>query len=207
MTTTEEWAASLGIATADTLPPLENDNETWKRTAREVAARAIIIHAVAAAAYGIDRSSIIGWLENQNLWPHVSPREKEFLLSNKPRKLMEEDRKGAQWLQEAQWVLLWTIRRVAILGLPTRTCDTIKMVDEIMPKIGGDIESFISTAEFRPEPELMAEEDRISRLYSAARQASRQNEMPEDLIYGVLFQRRYAFEWLLSGDEWDHVKL
>lgn len=206
MIKTKEWAASIGINTADFLPPAENYGEPFKRTAREVAVRAIILHAVAAAGYGIDRKSIIEWLKNQDLWSHVSPREQEFLLSNKPRKLLEEDRKGAQWLQEAQWALLWTIQKVESLGLPTKTCDTIRIVDEIMPGLGDDIEAFISSAELRPAPELHAEDDRVSKLYSSAHQASQRDEMPEDLVYGVLFQRHYAFQWVRGGDEWDDVK-
>jgi len=206
MTKTKEWAESHGINTADILPPVENDNTQYKQTAREVAVRAIILHAVAAAGYGIDRAPIIEWLKNQDLWTHVSPREQEFLLSNKPGKLLAEDRKGAQWLQEAQWALLWTIQKVASLGLPTGTCDTIKIIDEIMPGLGDDTKAIISSAELRPAPELWAEDDRIAMLYRSVQQASQQDEMPEDLIYGVLFQRRYAFEWVRNGDEWDEVK-
>jgi hypothetical protein len=206
MIKTKEWAESYGINTVDSLPPAEEYGEPFKRTAGEVAVRTIILHAVAAAGYGIDRKSLIEWLKNQDLWPHVSPREQEFLLSNKPRKLLSEDQKGAQWLQEAQWALLWTIQKVESLGLPIKTCDTIKIVDEIMPGLGDDVGKFISSAELRPAPELQAEEDRISKLYDAAQQASRRDEMPDDLVYGVLFQRHYAFSWVRSGDEWDEVK-
>lgn len=203
---TKEWAESLEIGTADILPPLENEGEPFKRTAGEVAVRTIVLHAVAAVGYGVEREPVNEWLQNQNLWPQVSPRELEFLLSKKPRKLLEQDRKGAQWLQEAQWALLWTIQKVSSLGLPTGTCNTIKMVDDIMPALGGSTTTFIASATLRPEPELLAEDDRISRLYNAAQEASLQNELPEDLIYGVLFQRRFAFQWLRGGDDWDDVK-
>ena len=75
-----------------------------------------------------------------------------------------------------------------------------------MPGLVDDVNAFISSAELRPEPELRAEEARIFKLYGAARQASQQDDMPEDLVYGVLFQRHYVFNWLRCGDEWDDVK-
>jgi hypothetical protein len=207
MIKTKEWADSYGINTEEILTPVEDYDEPYKRTAGEVAVRTIILHAIAAAGYGIDREPIIQWLENQNLWDQVSPREQTFLLSRKPSKLLEEDRKGAQWLQEAQWALLWTIQKVENLGLPIRTCDTIRMVDEIMPMPGDEIEPFVSSAELRPAPEVRAEDKRIYKLYYHAQQANEQDEeMPEDLIFGVLFQRYFAFKWLNSEDDWDDVK-
>ena len=206
MIKTKEWAESLEIDTSDILPSLENDAEPYKRTAGEVAVRVIVLHTIAAASYGIERGPIIEWLKKENLWPCVSPREQAFLLSNKPRKLLARDREETQWLQEAQWALLWAIQKVPSLGLPTGTCDNIKLVDEIMPALVDNIKAFISSAELRPEPELRAEDDRIFRLYDAARQASQQDEMPEDLVYGVLFQRRYVFDWLRGEDDWDDVE-
>jgi hypothetical protein len=208
MIKTMEWAESLGIDTMDILPPLEDENsdKPYKRTAREVAARVIVLHTIAAASYGIERENIVEWLKKENLWQYVSPREQDFLLSSKPGKLLARDRENTQWLQEAQCALLWTIQKVPSLGLPIGTCDNIKLVDEIMPELINEVDAFISSAELRPEPVLRAEEDRIAKLYDAARQTSQEGEMPEDLVYGVLFQRRYAFQWLCSGDEWDDIK-
>jgi hypothetical protein len=137
----------------------------------------------------------------------VSPNEEAFLFSRKPRKLSEQDRIGTQWLQETQWALLWTIQKVESLGLPTKTCDTIKLVDDIMPMLGDEIKTFVSSAELRPAPEIRAEDERVFNLYSYAQQAAQQDEMPDDLIYGVLLQRRFAFKWISSGDDWDDVNI
>lgn len=206
MTKTKEWAESLGIDTQDILPPAENYEEPCKRTAAEVAIRTIVIHSIAAAGCGLDRNFVIEWLKNQELWGHVSPREESFLLSRKPSKFMEEERKGVQWLQEAQWALLWTIQKIESLGLPVKTCNAIRMVDDIMPMPGSDIKPFISSVELRPVAEIRAEEERIQKLFHHAQEAYEKKEMPDDLIYGVLFQRYYAFRWLNSEDEWDDVK-
>ncbi|MGD9159683.1 MAG: DUF4272 domain-containing protein [Desulfobacteraceae bacterium] len=205
MTNTKEWAESLNIDTQDILPPSEDIIESYCRTASEVAVRTIILHSIVAVASGIDRERVTGWLQDQNLWEQISPRERSLLQS--PRRF-KEDRSGAQWLQEAQWALLWTIQRVKGLGLPTKTCNSVKLVDEIMPVLGGDdIDQFISSAEFRPASEISAESDRTGRLYYYARQAADKEEMPEDLIYSVLYNRYYAFRWLISYDSWDDVDM
>ena len=205
MTDTKEWAESLDIDTQDILPPSEDITESYCRTASEVAVRTIILHSIVAVGSGIDRERVTEWLQDQNLWEQVSPRERALLQS--PRRF-KEDRSGAQWLQEAQWALLWAINRVKELGLPTKTCNSIKLVDEIMPVLGGDdIDQFITSVEFRPAAEISAENDRTSRLYYYAMQAADKDEMPEDLIYSVLYNRYYAFRWLTGYDSWDDVDM
>lgn len=200
----KEWAESLDINTQDILPPSEDDNENYIRSAGEVAGRIIILHSIVAAGSGIDREAITRWLQDQNLWDQVSPSEQTALLS--PRRF-REDRSGSQWFQESQWALLWTIQKTASLGLPVKTCDSIKLVDEIMPALGGDIDQFISSAEFRPAAEINAEHDRICRIYYHAQQAIDKGELPEDLIYGVYYHRYYAFRWLMYDEPWDDVNI
>jgi hypothetical protein len=117
----------------------------------------------------------------------------------------DKQRSDARWRQEAQWALLWAIRKVAALGLPTKTCDTGLLVDEIMPALGDSIDSLVRSAMLRPPAELLGEDDRTYNLHCYARVAFRDGTMPEDLVYAVLFQRHYAFEWLSGDDDWDDV--
>jgi hypothetical protein len=207
MMKTKEWAESHGISTEDVLAPVEDYDEPYKRTAEEVAVRTIILHAVAAAGHGVNREPIIEWFKDQNLWDQVSRRERDFLLSRKPSRLLEEDRISARWLQEAEWALLWAIQKIESIGLPTKTCDATRLAKEIMPGLGDDIQPFVSSAELRPAQVLRAEDERVYRLHCEVQQAYKQDGAPEDLNYGVLFQRCYAFEWLRSGDEWDDIRI
>ncbi|MFC1840432.1 DUF4272 domain-containing protein [Thermodesulfobacteriota bacterium] len=202
MIKTKEWAESLAINTEDILPPAEDFNEQYKRTAEEVAVRTIILHAVAAAGDGLDRTALVKWLEEQNLWANASPREQTFLLS---QKLFREDLSGALWVLEAQWAFLWTIQKTESLGLPNKTCDTHRIINEIMPVPGDETEAFITSAELRNAPELRAEEERTDKLYYAY-QNGEEADLPEDLIFPVLLQRQYAFNWLSCEDDWDNVK-
>ncbi len=201
MIRTKDWAESLGIDTRDNLQPLAEHIAVCERTSEEVAARTVILHAIAAAGDGIDRTALVEWLNAQNLWENVSPREQTFFLS---KKLFREDLSGALWLMEAQWALLWSIQKVESLGLPVKTCDTHKIINEIMPALGDDIHEFVSSAKLRDIREILAEKERIDRIFSAY-QNEEGEELPEDLIYAVLIQRQNAFKWLNGEDDWDNV--
>ena len=157
---------------------------------------------VGVVGYEVDPQPVIDWLKDQGLWDHVSPNEKAFLCADQRS---DKERSDARWRQEAQWALLWSIRQIKTLGLPTETCDTAKLVDEIMPALEDPVDSFVSSADLRLPSELLAEDDRIYNLHCYARQAYRQNAMPDDLVYDVLFQRHYAFEWLNGDEDWDAV--
>jgi hypothetical protein len=203
MQKTREWAAAHGICVDDDVPPVEDYDRPYGRTAAEIAARTIILHCVAAAGYGVDSEDIIEWLQDESLWDQVSPNEQAFLAGENRS---EDEILGARWRQEAQWALLWAIGHVESLGLPTNTCDTARLVDEIMPGLGDPVDSFLSSAKLRQPAELLGEDDRIYNLHCYARQAYRKGMMPDDLVYGVLFQRHYAFEWLRGDEDWDDVR-
>ncbi|WP_166832107.1 DUF4272 domain-containing protein [Thalassoroseus pseudoceratinae] len=202
MTSTKEWAASHDVCVDDTVPPVEVHNEACKRNAHEVAVRTIILQCVAAVGYEVDAEPVIDWLKDQDLWDQVSSKEKAFLCADERS---DKERSDARWRQEAQWALLWSIRQIESLGLPTQTCDTARLVDEIMPVLGEPVDPFVSSADLRPPAEILAEDDRIYNLHCYARQAYRRNAMPDDLVYDVLFQRHYAFEWLNGTEDWDAV--
>lgn len=203
MTSTKEWAESHGVCVADTVPPVDDYSEPCKRTAEAVTIRAIILHCIAAVGYKVDPEPVIKWLKDQSIWDKVSPYEQAFLSAGKPS---GKERSAARWRQEAQWALLWAIGKVETLGLPTHTCDARRLVDEIMPALGDSIDSIVSSAELRSPSELLGEDDRVYNLHCYARQAYRAGAMPDDLLYDVLFQRLYAFEWLGGEDDWDNVR-
>jgi Domain of unknown function (DUF4272) len=202
MLSTKEFAASHGLCVADIVPPINGYNKPYAQTAKAVAIRAIILHGVVLVGYSVEPQPIVEWFQDEEIWDYVSPQEKAFLSSNPSRK----ERSDARWREEAQWTMLWSIGKIEALGLPTKTCDTKRLMDEIMPALGDRIESFVSSAVLRPPAELLGEDDRTYNLHCYVHKASRANAMPEDLIYDVLYQRHYAFEWLSGDDDWDDVQ-
>jgi Domain of unknown function (DUF4272) len=204
--TTEEWAKSFGISTAPVAPPIADYDEPCPFDAREIATRAIVLQGVVAVASQVDPKPVIEWLKEQHLWSAVSPNEQAFLLN--PEAAGPDNVMRFRWRQEAEWALLWVVGKVDQLGLPIRECDTRRLVDEIIPQLGSDLEPFLSSATLRHPGELLAESDRHYNLWCQYFQTRRQNpeSLPSDLNLSVLHQRQYAFEWLQGVEAWDDVR-
>ena len=201
--TTKEWAQTHAVSVEDTAPAVEDYNEPCPRSAREIATRVVILQAVVAVAYEVDAEPVVEWLREQGVWDQVSPREQAFLLGSEPT---DEQRNRLRWHQEAEWALLWAISHVESLGLPTQGCDTRRLVDEIVPQLGSEINAFLDSATLRSPGELLAEDDRTYNLWCYVTAAVRKGEpLPADLRWWVLYERRYAFEWLDGLQDWDEV--
>ena len=66
---------------------------------------------------------------------------------------------------------------------------------------------FLVSSELRPPGVLLAEDDRTYDLWCCTAAARRNREpLPPDLNWWVLYERRYAFEWLDGQQDWDDVK-
>jgi Domain of unknown function (DUF4272) len=201
--TTEEWAQTHSVSVEDTAPAIEDYTEPYPRSAREIATRVVILQGVVAVAYEMDAEPVVEWLREQGVWDQVSPREQAFLLESE---VTDEQRNRLRWHQEAEWALLWAISHVESLGLPTQGCDTRRLVDEIVPPLGSEINAFLDSTTLRPPGELLAEDDRTYNLWCYATSAVRRDEpLPADLRWWVLYERRYAFEWLDGLQDWDEV--
>lgn len=203
MLSTEAWAKSLSISVDATPPIVDRYSERCPRSAREIAVRALILHGVVAVASGVDAEPIVEWFHEQDLWRSVTPEESAFLAS--PSSTNEQCNRFG-WHQEAEWALLWVVGKIESLGLPTSGCDTRLLCDEIIPALGTDVAAFLASAELRPPGILLAEDDRTYNLWCYANIARRKGErLPDDLNWSVLYERRYAFEWLDGIQDWDDV--
>jgi hypothetical protein len=204
--TTKEWAQSFGISIDPTPPIVEDYDEPCPYTARQIAIRAILLQGVIAVASEVDPEPIMEWFQDQEIWADVTPNERALLLE--PFSISEEKLHYFRWQQEAEWALLWVISKVEALGLPTQQCDTRRMVDEIIPPLGSDIEPFLVSAKVQAPGILLAEENRHYDLWCRCIQTRKKGTpmLPSDLDTSVLFHREYAFEWLLGFEEWDNVE-
>lgn len=203
MVSTIQWAKARGIDVENIPSMIENHDELYPRTAQEVAVRIVILQGIVAVSCEVSSIPIMDWFHEQGIWEAVTPQEQSFLLSNTRS---EKQRAIFRSHQEAEWALLWAIGKVEALGLPTRFCDTRRLVDEIMPALGSNIEPFVASAHFRHPGQLLAEDLRTYNMWCYALRDRRENKfLPYDLILSVLYERRYAFEWLDSISQWDEV--
>jgi hypothetical protein len=189
-----------------TPPAIADYDEPCPLSAREVATRAIALQGVIAVACEVDPAAIIDWFKEQGVWDAVSPNERAFVLD--PKTARSDDVLRLRWRQEAEWTLLWVVGKVDHLGLPIRQCDTRRLVDEIIPELGSDIEPFLASATLRSPGELLSETDRHYDLWCRYIQTRRERpeSLPSDLNVEVLYQREYAFEWLHGIEPWDDVQ-
>lgn len=197
-----EWAKSLGISTAPNPRPIADFTQPYGRTARQIATRALVLQGVVAVTAGVAPEPVMDWFRSQRLWRAVTPEEQTFLARPSASKRLRV-RLAAH--QEAEWALLWMVGKVAALGLPDHGCDTRRLVDRIVPALGADIEPFLASAVLRKPGALLAEDDRTYNLWCHAQEAHRRGRLPDDFCWEVLYQRRYAFEWLDGTEAWDDV--
>src|SRR5262245_59217085 len=203
MLTAKAWAKSVGVSTELNLPAVTGYSKKCPRSARQIAMRTLALQGVVAVACEVEAGPVIEWFHEQRIWRAVTLQEKAFLQNPSPTK---EQRNTFAWHQEAEWTLLWVIGKVESLGLPIACCDTRRLVDEIIPPLGSNIAEFLASADLRPPGELLAEDDRTYNLWCYAHTARRRGEaLPKDLNMAVLFERRYAFEWLDGMQDWDRV--
>jgi hypothetical protein len=153
--TTEEWARSHNISCAATPPAIDGYDEPCRLTARQIATRAIILQGVVAVAANVDPIPVVDWLRDQDVWNSVTPHEQVLLLT--PASVPKNGLASFQWRMEAEWALLWVVGKVDSLGLPTHQCDSRRLVDEIIPELGSDIEPFLASTELRSPGVLLAE--------------------------------------------------
>lgn len=196
---TQDWVASLGISTELNPPEIEDFSEEPARSVADIAMRALILHGIVAVGAGVDAARVSDWLKDQELWNRVTPKEKSFLTTEA---LDERTRMSFFWHKEAQWTLLWIIGMTDHLGLPIEECDSAAIVDRIMPPLGEDIATFIDKAKLRSPGVILAEDDRTYNIWCYANKSP---VLPDDLNMRVLYERRYAMEWLDGSLPWDEV--
>jgi hypothetical protein len=196
--------ASLGIPVNPHLPRVESEAEAKLRNPKEVAKRAIVLYFVISVAHGAHRETASAWLKDEGLWDVVSPKEKEFLDSDHPA---EEEIIASTWRAESLWTLLWALRKIEKLELPTELCDT-EVEHNLMSWTEQDsCATFVNSAELRSLCEMLDETDLIYRIHWAVVDARlKDEEVPGGFDPGVVYERHFALNWLTCySDNWDDV--
>lgn len=100
------------------------------------------------------------------------------------------------------------VRAVILQGVVAVACDVDPdpIIDWFhQQRIGSAIDDFVASAKVQEPGVLLAEDDRTYNLWCYAQKARRKGELLEDLNWGVLYERRYTFEWLDGMQDWDEV--
>ncbi len=174
------------------------------RTAPDAARRLLVLAAVSGVAAGLERETIVAWLQRESLWRAASPAERRFLADPRPS---ERDIIHFSWQMEAVYVLGWALGLVAALGPPTDQA-TIGDILEQVPGPGDEVDGFVRTCALRPATEIGAATEFALDAHARCRAARSRGE-PEKHGYDieVAQERHRALNWLVRYEnaDWDDV--
>lgn len=183
---------------ADDLPAVEERG--FSRSPEEVRGRVVALFGVVAAAHGLDRAVVLGWLEGVGCAEHLTRAELQNLRGRGP---LVEDR-GAV---EALWVLAWALGLIPGIDW-TQPCsdDFVRLFPD--PRAGGDVAGFCSVPALALDQALQFELEVAFALHNCwVEHRLFGGVQPSSVGEGVVVWRRHGLEWLASTADWDDISL
>ena len=175
------------------------------RSAEDVALRAIVLFSVVGLAFGAERSVVLEWLSDNDLWGELAPSEAGFIDTPVPSR---KQITNGGWLSERLIMLLWALGAVEQLPAANEQCDVAVFQNLLPPFAPMSVKEFVNMAKLRPEAELIAMADATLRLHWEARDARRRERTPRTLVdMEVIQERHHAINWVIGydGSPWDEV--
>ncbi len=109
----------------DSLPLIDTESESTRRTTEQVAMRAMALCVVAVKGEGLEQEIIDSLIEEHQLASAFTPKEQAFIKNPKPT---EHDRIQFAWRYECYWVMLWALGYIDTLQRPDTICDVPRAV-------------------------------------------------------------------------------
>jgi hypothetical protein len=193
---------AAGVQVLPSLPVIETEATSLRRTETEVAERMIALAIVAVKGETGDHALGLQLIDQFGAAGFLSPAEARFMADPAPS---EFDRIQFTWRYEGVWVMLWALSLIDDPGPPSDIADVPRLA-EILRELGT--EGVLATARLRPQSELLDAADLIYRQHWAVRQADLDGDpVPPGLYPGVVMERHYALNWLIGygGQAWDDV--
>ncbi|WP_283125105.1 DUF4272 domain-containing protein [Angelakisella massiliensis] len=205
-----ELLAARGIDTPRELTAFVGEHPSCRRTAEEIAHRASALFAAAVCAETIQNGAaplvakkVVERLNQTlggGLMEWTNSRERAYLEDEKPPM---GDTIDFAWKYEACQVLLWVLGHRE-LSFPDRGCNATG-IGSVLWNCGG-MEKLLTARPHRTEEEIWQQADLTFRCQWACRQAAAQRKgMPGKLNQGVVYERAWAFRWLLGDGDWEDM--
>lgn len=139
------------------LPVIETETESLRRSADQVAERAMALCIVAAKGEGVEQKIIDQLIDEYQLATVLTPNERDFIKNPNPS---QHERVQFVWRYECYWVMLWALGFTDKLERPDQICD-VKRAVTILRDNGR--EGFLRKAKLRPQSEILDAADLIYR--------------------------------------------
>lgn len=192
-------ARKLGFHIPASLPLL---NEEIKPRGKDKAIdRALIVSAVVATSYGLNRDIAWSWLDQESLIEGLSDKERSFLDGS------DEPRKQFQAQVETLCAFAWSLKLLPDMDFARGCPDNLVSIYPDL-KILEPAGRFRKGAELREEKELVEACDLAYCLHWGLNQAMVDGIKPKRrLSQIVVAERRRALEWILGAEAWDDITL
>ena len=180
------------------------ESEMRRRDTREIVIRMLCVLAAAMHGEGVGQGNVKGFVADKGIATSLTPEEVAFIAVANPD---QQARLKFGWRYECAWVLLWALGLIDELEPPTHICTVTKMGDIVR---GRDIGQLVRDARPRSAAEILDQADLSLRYHWAAVEARlRGGTLPPQFDPGVIFERHYAFNWLIDAqaDDWDSVEV
>ena len=189
------------------LPHIESSEEAYKRSAEEIAKRAIAcLHVIQVACdlhnnqYDMKAQNfILNSLKAMGVSENLTQKEQAVLEKN----VSEQDIINMIWKYEAYWVLLWALGIVEKLDYPDHTIDCDFAINAVASCESFD--SFMQKVKLRNLEEILDQADLIYRYDWACVDARLKQQPPAaQLNPSVVIERHGVLNWLIrEDDDWD----
>jgi hypothetical protein len=179
---------------------VSRDHPHTRRSASEVARRALVLCCVAAVDE-FPPGEFNGWLKRWGLWEELSPLEADLFTNPAPD---EQCVINATWRSEALQILLWSLGKIDEL-LPMTKLVQLSTLLDIMRSPGTSTAGFIADATLRPDAEI----DRELATAIAAHDRLKASVNGSKPIEGVVLERWETLQWMVNahGRAWDNIDL
>lgn len=175
----------------------------------DVGSRMLILYALSYLTHNQEqRLEVKNWLEKENLWSHISPKEIQFFEST----LQDgETLWSYSWEIESAYILAWSLKIIDEIPIKVEELDEFQIEEfqELVPFVGVKVHNFLSELELRDKEEIL-DENLLHELVTAfSRDLHIYGNEKTIVIDGEVSSRRHkALNWLrrfMDEDEWDET--
>jgi hypothetical protein len=201
-TRSEAILAQAGVPVLPSLPVIEDEKTSLRRTETVVAQRMIALVIVAVKGETGDHAMGHALITQFGAAGFFSPAEAAFMADPSPS---DDDRTQFSWRYEDVWIMLWALSLIDDPGPPSGLADVPRLA-ALLRDLGT--EGVLAQARLRPQGEILDAADLVYRQHWAVVDAQINGRpTPMGLDGGVIYERHYALNWLIGylGAEWDDV--
>jgi Domain of unknown function (DUF4272) len=163
----------------------------------EVAQRVLAILAVLDRLHTTTAAPALEWVYAYGIDQHFSAAEKKFYFS---KSFSEEDRETFGWLTESLAVLLWAMGYLDTLPALHQRFELAAM--PYLDNITSSTAQFLVDACLRhTDALLIAEEQHYQAHWQVMNAESSSQNIFDKINPDIIYERRYAFSWLVGMEE------